>query len=194
MTTNNEVLLTFYLVAQKVNGRKWVLHLIRPCVPVRVSNFGTFLGKCTAFHEKKYQIFRYIFDTCQPKVPPFMKKIPNFSVHFWHLPKGQKLAIFGMFAKNFDYWNQGNYTGHFSTVKIPVWSNYRESQKAENFQKTHGLSTYTTLLKNFNSRQFYINYCDFKKMSKFSTTHSSQKSELIRPHILNVMKSILNIE
>ena len=37
-----------------------IIYLLRPCVPVRVSNFGTFLGKCTAFREKKAQNLWYI--------------------------------------------------------------------------------------------------------------------------------------
>ena len=124
MTTNNEVLLTFYLYFYpcRTEGErtKMGFALNKAMRSGKSFELRYIFGKMYSLSWKKYQIFRYIFDTYQ---------------------KAKNWPFLVCFAKNFDYWNQGNYTGHFSTVKIPVWSKYRESQKAENFQKTHGLST-----------------------------------------------------
>ena len=56
--------------------------MIRPCVLVRVSSFGTFSGKCTAFCEQRLNIFT-IFRITEAKNWPFLVKSQKFQNNFY---------------------------------------------------------------------------------------------------------------
>ena len=138
----------------------------RLCVPVRVSEFGIILGKCTAFHKinsPKFPVYfwykskgqkltfwlskiSYFYVECFKNVPEFLEicqKCWKF-LDFWHISKNS--GTFGI-GFNVVFLSKVRIIfKRFLTVKeSPKSPKYRESWNAKYFWQMHCLSFHRQL-------------------------------------------------